>query len=93
MSPDFETIEIEELDSALSKLYCEVRTVNGTEYSGSSLRGLRSGISRHLNGPPYKRKIDLGISPQFIASNKMFDAVLKILMKNGKHIRALAPYT
>ena len=84
MSPDFETIEIEELDSALSKLYCEVRTVNGTEYSGSSLRGLRSGIFRHLNGPRYKRNINLGISPQFVASNKMFEAVFKRLMKSSK---------
>ena len=73
-----------ELDQYLGKFYAEARSQKGDEYSRSTLLGLRNSIERFLNNPPYKRGIRITGNPDFQMSNRMLDAKLKKLKKEGK---------
>ena len=84
METEFENLDDKNLDDTLAKFYCEVKREDGTDYSKSSLVGIRAGITRHLNNPPHKRNLTLGKSTNFSNSNRMFMAVIKNLKKAGK---------
>ena len=66
----------EELDSALIKFYLEARTSKGDQYSRSALLGFRNSIECHLNNNG--RAVKISKNPEFIKSNKMLDAKLRI---------------
>ena len=72
----------EELDSALIKFYLEARTSKGDQYSRSALLGFRNSIERHLNNNG--RAVKISKNPEFIKSNKMLDAKLRINRREGK---------
>lgn len=74
---------VQELDEALSKFYTEARTTAGEEYSKSSLLSFRNAIERHLNNPPHNRGLKLN-SDVFAKSNKMLNAKIKELKRQGK---------
>ena len=48
------------------------------------MRGLRSGLNRHLTRPPHKKNFCLMSDPAFHNSNQMFDAVIKQMKGMGK---------
>lgn len=49
LSPDFESMEPDVLDSALCKFYAEARTISGELYKKSTLFSNRHGLNRHLS--------------------------------------------
>ena len=73
----------EQLDTILSQFYTEPRTKKGEEYSKSSLISFRNAIERHLNNPPYNKSLKLN-SAAFANSNRMLNAKIKSLKKQGK---------
>ena len=79
----------------LAEILRWTRTKKGEDYSRSSLLGFRNAIERYLNNPPFKRGIKIPGNPVFQISNKMLDAKIKMLKKEGKenitHKPAIAP--
>ena len=71
-----------QLDNSLSQFYIEARSKRGEEYRKSSLISFRNAIERHLNNPPYN-SLKLN-SASFINSNRMLNAKIKSLKKQGK---------
>ena len=45
--------------------------------------GIRSGISRYLESPPYNRKVCISSNPEFATLNKMFFSVIKKTKEEG----------
>lgn len=72
---------IGQLDENLRRFYAEVRTKNKEEYSKSALLGLRHGVERFLNSPPFNKGIKISANPM---SNQMLDAKIKQLKSSGK---------
>ena len=90
--PNFETYDPPKLNNSLEIFYTEVKTATGQEYSKSSLVGLRAGINRHLQNPPYKRNISImNNSQEFGSSNRMLFAVIKKLKQQGKDVTTHYP--
>ena len=52
--------------------------------SKSTFAGIRAGLTRHLQGPPFKRKFTIMNAPAFTSSNRMFLSVLKRIKHDGK---------
>lgn len=76
-------MSIAELDENLRQFYAEARNKEGENYSRATLMSLRNGIERFLNTPPNNLGISLTNNPQFVLSNKMLDAKIKQLKKDG----------
>ena len=74
----------DELDEALQLFYIQARNKQGENYSRSSLISLRYAIERYLNNPPYERGIKITKNPAFTNSNRVLDAKLKILKREGQ---------
>ena len=79
-----EAMTNEELDKNLGQFYVEARNKQGESYSRASLLSLRNGIERYLTSPPHNRPIKLNRDPRFVLSNKVLDASIKQLKKDGK---------
>jgi len=62
------------------------------DYSKSSFLGIRAGINRHLNSPPYNKNINIVYSPKFASSIKMFNAVLKSKAGDSKYFSSISLY-
>jgi hypothetical protein len=71
-----------ELDDHLWRFYGEARSKTGEEYSRSSLLGFRNAIERHLL--QHDRHIKISKNPAFQRSNKMLEAKLKAIRREGK---------
>ena len=80
---NFAEITFSELDLRLRQFYAEARNQDGGNYSRATLLALRNGIERYLNSPPNNRGISLARDLQFVLSNKMLDAKIKQLKKDG----------
>lgn len=83
MLPKLEQMDEKQLDNSLSQFYIEARSKRGEQYSKSSLISFRNAIERHLNNPPYNKSLKLN-SAAFTNSNRMFNAKIKSLKKQGK---------
>ena len=80
---NFAEITLSELDQRLRQFYAEARSQDGGNYSRATLLALRNGIERYLNSLPNNRGISLVRDSQFVLSNKMLDAKIKQLKKDG----------
>ena len=80
---DFEHLPDEKIDGYLSRFYSEVRSAQGDVLSHSTLSGIRAGIGRHLQNPPFNRQIRITQSEKFAVSNRMFKSVLSNNKKLG----------
>ena len=73
----------------------EVRSQDGKLYSRSSLIGLRSGIQRHIESPPYNRTINIARDSDFKPANLVLKGRLKMNRAAGldvtKHKDAIEP--
>ena len=81
---NFENLEPPELDNLLSNFYASLQTVKGTEYSRSSLVGIRSGLNRHLTSPPFQRQINVMKDRAFMKSNQVLTGMIKQMKREGK---------
>lgn len=88
---NIEDMSFEELDINLRKFYAEARSQNGDHYSRATLLSLRNGIERYLNSPPHNIPIKIGKDPRFVLSNKVLDAQIKQLKRDGKENTAHKP--
>lgn len=82
-SPDFETLDKEELCAVLRSFYAEARSKSGQLYSKSSLISIRSSLNRYLNEPPYCRTLDLTKDPELRSANLTLAAVIRRLEEQG----------
>ena len=82
-SEDFEMLPFDVINKQLEVYYTEIKSVKGHALSKSSFVGIRSGINRHINSPPFKRNTTIMQAPEFSTSNKMFISVLKKSKQEG----------
>lgn len=82
-SPDFESLNKEELCVVLRSFYAEARSKSGQLYSKSSLISIRSSLNRYLNEPPYCRTLDLTKDPELRSANLALAAVIRRLEEQG----------
>ena len=80
---DFELLSDQNLNELLTIFYAEIRSEKGERLSPSTMNTIRSGISRHLESPPYKRNVSLFNNPLYASSNKMFFSVIKQIKEEG----------
>ena len=73
-----------QLDTNLRRFYAEDRSKSGDVYSKSTLLGFRHGIERYLNTPPLNKGLKLTSDPRFKRSNKMLNATVVSLKRQGK---------
>ena len=71
----FEELTDHNLNELLLVFYPEIRSETGQRLSKSTMVGIRSGISRYLESPPYNRNVCISSNPEFATSNKMFFSV------------------
>jgi hypothetical protein len=83
---DFEMLPEHELAHNLRQFYCSARTKEGSQYSRSGYRNLRSGIQRHIQSPPYSRTLNLRSDKCFMAANQCYEGMLKDLKRQGKDV-------
>ncbi|CAB4003015.1 Hypothetical predicted protein, partial [Paramuricea clavata] len=72
------------LDKCLCQFYAEVKNQQGEDYSKSTLIGLKHGLERYLNCPPYNRGLSMSSNPAFKMSNSVLNAKIVSLKKQGK---------
>ena len=72
------------LDQYLRHFYFEVKNKQGDDCSKSTLIGLKHGIERYLNCPPYNRGLNMSGNPAFKMSNSILNAKIVSLKKQGK---------
>jgi hypothetical protein len=82
-STAFEDLPPETLNTLLRQFYAEVQTKDGKKYSRSAYVNIRNGINRHLNSPPFLRKINIIQDRDYAPANQVFTAVLKELRRQG----------
>ena len=75
--PNFETYDMQQLASTLRRFYGEVNNKKGLDYSKSSMLGIRSGINRHITGPPFNRIINIISDKEFMPANKVLNGRIK----------------
>jgi hypothetical protein len=68
-----------DLNELLRQMYGEVRGSKGERYSKSSFVGLRAGVQRHIQGPPFNREMNI-INDR---SNHVFQGVMRQLKAEG----------
>ena len=71
------------LDGNLRLFYVDVKNQGGKDYSKSTLLGLRYGLERYLNCPPYNKGITISRNRGFKKSN-VLNAKIKSLKQDGK---------
>ena len=71
--------------TVLEIYYTEVKSKKGTELSKSTFIGLRAGLNRYINEPPYNETIIM-TAPVFSTSNRMMASVLNRVKKGGGRI-------
>lgn len=84
MSINLGNVALTDLDKHLRQFYVEARNKDGETYKRATLLSLRNGLERHLNNPPLNRGIKIGSHPSFVLSNKVLDAQIKKLKREGK---------
>ena len=84
ITADLQWMSFEEIDQVLRQFYAEAHSKDGKPYSRSTLLALRNGIERYLSLPAVNRPIKFSQDPRFVLSNKMLDATLKQLKREGK---------
>ncbi|CAB4020399.1 Hypothetical predicted protein, partial [Paramuricea clavata] len=72
------------LDKCLCQFYAEVKNQQGEDYSKSTLIGLKHGLERYLNCPPYNRGLSMSYNPAFKMSNSVLNAKIVSFKKQGK---------
>ncbi|CAB3978967.1 structural maintenance of chromosomes 3-like [Paramuricea clavata] len=72
------------VDKCLCQFYAEVKNQQGEDYSKSTLIGLKHGVERYLNCPPYNRGLSMSSNPAFKMSNSVLNAKIVSLKKQGK---------
>ena len=80
---EFEMLPEDVINDHLTQFYSEVRSAEGEPLSASTLRGIRAGIGRHLQNPPFKRDIIITSSSTFTSSNKMLKSIIAKNKKDG----------
>jgi hypothetical protein len=79
------------LNNLLRQFYAEVQPKKGDTYSRSAYVNIRNGLNRHLNTPPYSRKINIIQDRDYLPANQVFTALLKELRRNGLDITQHKP--
>ena len=84
---EFENLDASTLHERLMVFCGSLRTKQGTEYSRSALIGIRSAISRHLNGPQFNQQFKIMTDQAFITSNHVLLGLIKLLKRDtdGRH--------
>lgn len=94
-NPDFEHLDVSELALLLRNFYGEVNNKESGTYSKSSIIGIRAGINRHLQNPPYNRTLNVTSDRDFMAANKVLAGRIKLNRERGldvtKQKSAIAP--
>ena len=67
-----------------AQAYAKVKNKQGEDYSKSTLFGLKHGLERYLNCPPYNRSFSMSSNPAFKMSNSVLNAKIVSLKKQGK---------
>ncbi|KAJ4927900.1 hypothetical protein JOQ06_015701 [Pogonophryne albipinna] len=89
---DFGTVSKLELNSLLRQFYESVRNTKGQQYAISTYVGLRAGINRFVNDPPYSRAWCLMKDNEFTTSNNVwFDTQLHFGRRGKEGLRKLTP--
>ena len=85
----FEYLTAEELALILRQFYGEVNpqanSKTGT-YSRSSLVGIRAGLNRYLQGPPFNRTLNIVVDREFIPANKILTGRIKLNRSEGHDV-------
>ncbi|KAJ4925680.1 hypothetical protein JOQ06_018401, partial [Pogonophryne albipinna] len=81
---EFGTVSKPELNSLLRQFYGSVRNTKGQQYAISTYVGLRAGINRFVNDPPYSRAWCLMKDNEFTTSNNVFSGLIKSLRRAGQ---------
>lgn len=89
---NFEQLPEEQIDGYLSRFYSEVRSAQGDVLSHSTLNGIRAGIGRHLQNPPFKRQIIITKSEKFAPSNRILKSVWNNNKKSGQDKTTKRPF-
>lgn len=82
----FEEMESSELNEHLRYFYGSLQTKRSTNYSKTSLVGIRAAVSRHLSGPPYNRPFNIKHDPVFRTSNQVLLGMINALKCKGKNV-------
>ena len=69
------------LNKYLRLFYAEVKNHDGNDHSESTWLGLRYGLKRYLNSPPYNKSITIAGNPDFENLNAVLNPKLKSLKK------------
>jgi len=68
----------------VSMFYAAVRREDGTEFTVPSLKVIWVAIGRHLRQPPNNKPWSIVGNSTFQKSNKVFNAICKQMMQEGK---------
>lgn len=86
LNADFEMLSTEEINNYLKYFYAEARTKKGENYSKSALVGMRAAVGRHLNSPPFERKVNITKDSDFMSSNHVLMGQIKNQKRKGLDI-------
>ncbi|KAK3087634.1 hypothetical protein FSP39_008656 [Pinctada imbricata] len=81
LDPDFEKLEMEELDRILAMFYVELRNSKGEMYKKTTLISYRHGIQRYLQS--FRPDVDIFKGSAFKESNKAFKGVTMEMKRIG----------
>ena len=74
----------QEFDVVLGHFYTNARKQDGDHYKATSFENIRHALNTHLQGVPYKRKMDIIKDTEFSDANVCFKAALAELKRIGK---------
>ena len=80
---DLKNILKSEFGAILRELHATIRTTKGEMYCISSYAGLRAGLNRYINEPPFGRMWNMMQDTEFTAANNVFKGFLKQMRKAG----------
>ena len=78
-----ENMEEVELAKCLEKFYLSARQKDGNYYGASSLKSIRAGLDGFLQSLELKKPYSIISDPEFLQANKVLDAFVKTLRKDG----------
>ena len=81
---EFENLDASTLNERLRVFFGSLRTKQGREYSRSALIGIRSAISRHLNGPPFSQQFKIMTDRAIMTSIHVLLGLIKLLKRDGR---------
>lgn len=85
-SGNFEQDQPSELCTKLRRFYGEVQTKDGKPYSKSALIGLRAGLNRHMQSPPFNRTLNITTDVDFLPANKILTGKIRSNRAEGNDI-------